>query len=126
MMIRQHYDISWQFQLTQIIKLSSAVGIVLICVVDWYEPHLLRVGVAEVDLIINELLSVVGVDGVAHRLGHHLPDQLESLHHTGGGEPGLGVVVPALLDGLTQHGHPAVFPPLLLQVGTNFSVDDKI
>ena len=73
------------------------------CAVDWYEPHLFRVCVGEVDLVINELLSVAGGVGAAHCLRHHLSHQLQSLHHTGGRQPGRGVVVPALLNGLAQH-----------------------
>ena len=87
------------------------------------ESHLLRVGVGEkVDLVVDELLSV----GAAHRLRHHLLHQLEPLHHAGGGQSSLCVVIPTLLNGLTQDREPRVVPPLLLQLGTNLPVDDKV
>lgn len=36
----------------------------------------------------------------------HLRHQVEALGHAVGGEPGLGVVVPALRDGVAQKAHP--------------------
>ena len=49
-------------------------------VVDWNQPHLFSVCVSEVNLVVDELLSVVA----AHRLSHHLFHQLEPLHDAGG------------------------------------------